>query len=61
MFYLNDGNLYLEVYYVIFLFLGGVDIIDNCVVFCLNCYRELYYSKNVKELIEMFYVNINWL
>ncbi|HAW3992041.1 TPA: HNH endonuclease, partial [Escherichia coli] len=28
---------------------------------CPNCHRELHYSKNAKELIEMLYVNINRL
>ena len=60
-FYLNDGSPYLEVHHVIPLSSGGADTTDNCVALCPNCHRELHYSKNAKELIEMLYVNINRL
>ncbi|HHV1394402.1 TPA: 5-methylcytosine-specific endonuclease McrA, partial [Escherichia coli] len=34
---------------------------DNGAAFYQNCHRELHYSKNEKELIEMHCVNINRL
>ena len=56
-----DGAAYLEIHHLCQLTDGGSDTIQNAVVVCPNCHRELHFGSRNPELTRKLYQEINRL
>ena len=56
-----DGSPFLEVHHVKRLEDGGSDRINNAIVVCPNCHRELHYGAEKETLLEALYNKIERL
>ena len=56
-----DGTAYLEIHHLRQLADGGSDTIQNAVVVCPNCHRELHFGSRKPELTRKLYQEINRL